>query len=138
MLVTTTALAMRAMYADLAYTSQRLQVIANREGNRFGIAIRASGAATALAAARLPSPRFNRVVGLNPAETASLQDILAWYGKRGRRPSSHSNRPVLSRCEVTHPVRLRDPLTVIDDHANDHSDTVPMRADAGDRMFATK
>ena len=24
------------------------------------------------------------------------------------------------------------------DHANDHSDTVPMRGDAGDRMFATK
>ena len=77
MLVTTTALAMRAMYADLVYTSQHMQVIANREGNPFGIAIRAFGAATALAAARLPSPRFNRVVGLNPAKTASLQDILA-------------------------------------------------------------
>jgi len=24
------------------------------------------------------------------------------------------------------------------DHVNDHSDTVPMRGDAGDRMFATK
>ena len=70
MLVTTTALAMRAMYADLVYTSQRMQVIANREGNPFGIAIRAFGAATALAAARLPSPRFNRVVGLNPAENS--------------------------------------------------------------------
>ena len=81
MLVTTTALAMRAMYADLVYTSQRMQVIANREGNPFGIAIRAFGAATALAAARLPSPRFNRVVGLNPVETASLQDILAWYAE---------------------------------------------------------
>jgi hypothetical protein len=33
---------------------------------------------------------------------------------------------------------LRDPLTVINDHANDHGDTVPMRGDAGDRMFATK
>ena len=33
---------------------------------------------------------------------------------------------------------LRDPLTVIDDHANDHSDTVPMRGDAGNRRFATK
>jgi hypothetical protein len=33
---------------------------------------------------------------------------------------------------------LRDALTVIDDHANDHSDTVPMRGDAGHRIFATK
>jgi len=33
---------------------------------------------------------------------------------------------------------LRDALTVIDDHSNDHGDTVPTRGDAGDRMFATK
>jgi hypothetical protein len=33
---------------------------------------------------------------------------------------------------------LRDALTVIDDHPHDHSDTVPMRDDADDRMFATK
>jgi len=32
----------------------------------------------------------------------------------------------------------RGALTVIDDHANDHSDIVPMRGDAGHRMFATK
>ena len=32
MLVTTTALAMRAMYADLVYTSRR-QVMTKREGN---------------------------------------------------------------------------------------------------------
>jgi uracil phosphoribosyltransferase len=30
------------------------------------------------------------------------------------------------------------PLTVIDDHANDHSGAVPMRGDTGDRMFAAK
>jgi hypothetical protein len=30
MLVTTTALAMRAMYADFVYTPQHMQVIANR------------------------------------------------------------------------------------------------------------
>ena len=68
MLLTTTELAARAMRADLVYTMQRMQIIANREGNPFGIAIRAFGAATALAAARLPSYNFNRVVGLNPAE----------------------------------------------------------------------
>jgi hypothetical protein len=77
MLVTTRALATRAMRADLVYTMQRMQVIANREGNPFGVAFKVFGAATALAAARLPSPRFNRVIGLNPAETASLHDILA-------------------------------------------------------------
>jgi hypothetical protein len=46
MLLTTTELATRAMRADLAYTMQRMQVIANREGNPFGIAIRAFGSAT--------------------------------------------------------------------------------------------
>jgi hypothetical protein len=86
MLLTTKELATRAMRADLVYTMQRMQVIANREGNPFGIAIRAFGAATALAAARLPSCRFNRVVGLNPAETGSLQDILAWYAELGPSP----------------------------------------------------
>jgi hypothetical protein len=86
MLLTTKELATRAMRADLVYTMQRMQVIANREGNPFGIAIRAFGAATALAAARLPSSRFNRVVGLNPAETGSLQDILAWYAELGPSP----------------------------------------------------
>ena len=47
MLVTTKTLAMRAMRADLVYTMQRMQVIAEREGNPFGIAINAFGAATA-------------------------------------------------------------------------------------------
>ena len=86
MLLTTTELATRAMRADLVYTMQRMQVIANREGNPFGIAIRVFGSATALAAPRLPSSRFNRVVGLNPAETGSLQDILAWYAEQGPSP----------------------------------------------------
>ena len=86
MLLTTTELVTRAMRADLVYTMQRMQVIANREGNPFGIAIRVFGAATALAAARLPSSRFNRFVGLNPAETESLQDVLAWYDELGPSP----------------------------------------------------
>jgi GNAT superfamily N-acetyltransferase len=87
MLLTTTELVARAMRADLVYTMQRMQIIANKEGNPFGMAIRVFGAATALAAARLPSYNFNRVVGLNPAETESLQDILAWYAEQG--PSPH-------------------------------------------------
>jgi GNAT superfamily N-acetyltransferase len=86
MLVTTKTLAVRAMRADLAYTMQRMQVIADREGNPFGIAIKAFGAATALAAVRLPSSRFNRVVGLTPAETALLPEILAWYAELGLSP----------------------------------------------------
>lgn len=87
MLVTTKNLAMRAMRADLVYTMQRMQVIAEREGNPFGVAIKAFGAATALVAARLPSSRFNRVVGLTPAETALLPDILAWYAEFGPSPN---------------------------------------------------
>ena len=83
MLVTTKKLVMRAMRVDLVYTVQRMQVIAEREGNPFGIAIKAFGAATALAAARLPSPRFNRVVGLTPTDAALLPKILAWYAEIG-------------------------------------------------------
>ena len=86
MLVTTKKLVMRAMRVDLVYTVQRMQVIAEREGNPFGIAIKAFGAATALAAARLPSPRFNRVVGLTPTDAALLPEILAWYAEIGPVP----------------------------------------------------
>jgi GNAT superfamily N-acetyltransferase len=86
MLVTTRALAERAMRADLVYTMQRMQVIANRAGNPFGVAMKAFGAATALAAAQLPSPRFNRVVGLTPAEVPLVPEILAWYADRGASP----------------------------------------------------
>jgi GNAT superfamily N-acetyltransferase len=85
-LVTTKTLAMRAMRADLVYTVQRMQVIAGREGNPFGVAIKIFSAATALAAAGLPSSRFNRVVGLSPAETMLLPDILAWYAELGLSP----------------------------------------------------
>jgi hypothetical protein len=74
------------MVVDLVYTLQRMQVIAEREGNPFGIAMQTFGAATALAAARLPSTRFNRVVGLTPNETALLPEILAWYAGLGLSP----------------------------------------------------
>jgi ribosomal protein S18 acetylase RimI-like enzyme len=87
MLVTTKMLAMRAMRADLAYTVQRMQVIGGREGNPFGIAIKTFGAAMGLAATRLPSSRFNRVVGLTPTEAMLLPEILAWYAELG--PSPH-------------------------------------------------
>jgi hypothetical protein len=87
MLVTTRALATRIMRADLVYTVQRMQVIAEREGNPFGVAIKVFGAAMALAAARLPSKSFNRVVGLTPSETSLVPEIIAWYAELG--PSPH-------------------------------------------------
>ncbi len=87
MLVTTRGLATRIMRADLVYTVQRMQVIAEREGNPFGVAIKAFGAAMALAAARLPSKSFNRVVGLTPSETSLVPEIIAWYAELG--PSPH-------------------------------------------------
>jgi GNAT superfamily N-acetyltransferase len=87
MLLTTKRLATRAMRVDLVYTVQRMQVIAEREGNPFGVAIKAFGAAMALAAARLPSSRFNRVVGLTPNEAVLLPEILTWYTELG--PSPH-------------------------------------------------
>jgi ribosomal protein S18 acetylase RimI-like enzyme len=79
MLVTTRGLSSRAMDVDLVYTLQRMRVIAEREGNPFGVATKTFGGATALAAVRLPSSRFNRVVGLTPTDAGLLPDILAWY-----------------------------------------------------------
>ena len=43
MLVTTRALVERAMRADLAYTMQRMEVIAQRKGNPFGVAFQDFG-----------------------------------------------------------------------------------------------
>ena len=89
MLVTTKTLAVRAMRADLAFsTMQRMQVIADREGNPFGIAVKAFGAATALAAVRdrCRLPASTGVIGLTPAETALLPEILAWYAELGLSP----------------------------------------------------
>lgn len=74
------------MQADLAYAMQRMEVIARRQGNPFGIAIRSFGRATALAASRLPSTRFNRLVGLTPDEGSLLPEIFAWYAERGIAP----------------------------------------------------
>lgn len=87
MLVTTKILTERVMLADLAYTMQRMQVIADREGNPFGVAMKTFGEATALAAPRLPSSRFNRVVGLTSEETALLPEILDWYADLGSSPT---------------------------------------------------
>jgi hypothetical protein len=57
MLLTTKKLATRAMRVDLVYTVQRMQVIAEREGNPFGVAIKAFGAAMALAAESILNQR---------------------------------------------------------------------------------
>jgi GNAT superfamily N-acetyltransferase len=86
MLLSTTALVALAMRADLVYTMQRMQVIAARPGNPFGISIKTFGAATALAASQLPSSRFNRVVGVTPAESETLPAVLAWYAHLGISP----------------------------------------------------
>ncbi len=86
MLVTTKTLVERAMRADLAYTMQRMEVIAQRKGNPFGIAIQDFGHSTALVASGLPPPRFNRLVGMSPAEASLLPAIVAWYAERGVSP----------------------------------------------------
>jgi ribosomal protein S18 acetylase RimI-like enzyme len=86
MLITTAALVNQAMRADLVYTMQRMQVIAERPGNPFGVSIKAFGGATALAASQLPSSRFNRLVGVTPAEAETLAEIFAWYGDLGVSP----------------------------------------------------
>jgi hypothetical protein len=87
MLVTTKMLAVRVMRADLVYTVQGMQVITEHGGNRSASVSEPSAPRWGLAATRLPSSRFNRVVGLTPTEATLLPEILAWYAELG--PSPH-------------------------------------------------
>ena len=76
MLLTTKTLVELAMRADLVYVLQRMGVIAQRPGNPFGVAIQHFGRATALAASKLPSPSFNRVVGVTPEEAPLIHQMI--------------------------------------------------------------
>ena len=86
MLLTTKTLVERAMRADLVYVLQRMGVIAERPGNPFGVAIQHFGRATALAASKLPSKSFNRVVGVTPEEAPLIHQMIRWYEDRSVKP----------------------------------------------------
>jgi hypothetical protein len=79
-------LADRIMAADVAYTVSRLQVLERIPGNPIRVAYRRlEGRITALMAPHIPSPSFNRVVGLRAGDEGHIQPLVAWYRENGAR-----------------------------------------------------
>ena len=74
----------RAIEVDIAYTISRMQVLERLPGNPVGIAYRRIGdRIAALMARHLPSPSFNRVVGLRAGDERHLAPLVAWNRQHG-------------------------------------------------------
>jgi GNAT superfamily N-acetyltransferase len=74
----------RVTEADVAYTIARMQVLEAVPGNPVGIAYRRiDDHTTALMARHLPSPSFNRVVGLRAGDERHIAPLDAWYREAG-------------------------------------------------------
>src|SRR5262249_43461431 len=69
---------------DIAYTISRLQVLERLPGNPIGVEYRRiDGRIAALMARAIPSPSFNRVVGLRTGDEAHVAPLVAWYRDHG-------------------------------------------------------
>jgi hypothetical protein len=74
----------RAIDVDVAYTISRMQVLERLPGNPIGIAWRRfDDHVVALMARHLPSPSFNRAVGLRAGDERHIAPIDAWYREHG-------------------------------------------------------
>jgi Acetyltransferase (GNAT) domain len=74
----------RAIDVDLAYTISRLKVLERLPGNPIGVACRRiDGRIVALMAQHIPSPSFNRVVGLRAGDERHIAPLAAWYREHG-------------------------------------------------------
>ena len=74
------ALIHRAIEVDVAYTISRLQVLERLPKNPIGVACRRiEERIAALMARHIPSPSFNRVVGLRAGDEAHVAPLVAWY-----------------------------------------------------------
>ncbi|HEX6686704.1 MAG TPA: hypothetical protein VF062_28280 [Candidatus Limnocylindrales bacterium] len=81
------ALVRRVQAAESGYTLSRLKVLERLPGNPVGVAYRRDGRVLAMRASRLPSPLFNRVVGMEDSQAARVAELTSWYrdaGVRGR------------------------------------------------------
>ncbi|WP_313731816.1 GNAT family N-acetyltransferase [Cohnella nanjingensis] len=85
-LVPSLALAAEIERSKIGYMSDRMTAIRSREGNPEGVEIRAFGQAVAFYSRTMPWPAFNTVKGLRNGDADALEDILAFYNERGRRP----------------------------------------------------
>ena len=68
----------RIIDAAVAYTVSRMRVLERLPGNPIGIGYRTIDHITALMAKHLPSPSFNRVVGLRAGDERHLAPLVAW------------------------------------------------------------
>jgi hypothetical protein len=74
----------RTIEVDVAYTISRLQVLERLPGNPVGVAWRRiDGRIAALMARYIPTPPFNRVVGLRAGDEAHIAPLVAWYREQG-------------------------------------------------------
>ena len=74
----------RTIDVDIAYTISRLQVLERLPNNPIGVAYRRiDDHIAALMARQIPSPSFNRVVGLRAGDEAHVAPLVAWYREHG-------------------------------------------------------
>ncbi len=73
----------RVVDIDVAYTIARMRVLERIVGNPMGIDYRADGNVSALMARRVPSPAFNRIVGLRQGQADRIAPLLDWYREHG-------------------------------------------------------
>ncbi len=73
----------RVVDVDTAYTVARTRILERIPGNPIGIAFQTIDNVTALMAPHLPSPSFNRVVGLRRGQTHLIEPLLEWYRDHG-------------------------------------------------------
>jgi ribosomal protein S18 acetylase RimI-like enzyme len=73
----------RVSEATEAYTVARMGVLERIPGNPVGIAYRTIGNVAALMARHLPSPFFNKVVGLRRGQAEYIRPLVEWYREQG-------------------------------------------------------
>lgn len=72
--------------SEVAYMIDRMNAIRERPGNPMGIEMAAFGTATAFYSEAMPWPQFNAVKGIGAGEIELLDDMLAFYRERERKP----------------------------------------------------
>jgi ribosomal protein S18 acetylase RimI-like enzyme len=74
----------RLREAEVAYTISRMRILERLPGNPVGIACREiDDGLWALMAPGIPSPGFNRVVGLRPGHRRHIEPLVSWYRENG-------------------------------------------------------
>lgn len=81
--IATIELSRRLTRVSVAYTVARMRVLEERSGNPYGVEIREKEGVTALMARGIPSPFFNRVIGLRDGQQALIAAFDDWFRDNG-------------------------------------------------------